>query len=137
MQKFISSLHLYAPSVLRFGMCIVILWFSLQQFMHADVWTAYVPDSAVTLTHVSAKALVYFNAVFELVFGILLVFGWQVRIVALLLSVHLFNIMLVVGYGQTGVRDFGLAVATLVVAMNGPDVFCIQQKKHILEVHSV
>lgn len=124
MQKLFLFFELYAPSVLRYGMTIVILWFSLQQFFHADVWTAYVPDSAVLMTHLSAITLVYFNAVFELVFGTLLAFGWQTRITALLLSAHLFDIMYVVGYGEIGVRDFGLAVATFVIFMNGPDLLC-------------
>jgi hypothetical protein len=38
--------------------------------------------------------------------------------------------MYVVGYGDIGVRDFGLAVATFVVFMNGSDMLCIQQKKN-------
>jgi uncharacterized membrane protein YphA (DoxX/SURF4 family) len=129
MKKFILFSKIYAPSVLRFGMVAVILWFSLQQFLHNDLYTAYIPDSIVALTHMSANMLVFFNAVFELGFGILLVFGWQTRIVALLLALHLFDIMYVVGYGEIGVRDFGLAVATLVVFMNGPDMLCIQRPK--------
>ena len=131
MQKFISFIERAAPSVLRYGMSAVILWFSLQQFMHPDVWTAYVPDGAVAVSHLSATTLVYFNATFELVFGMLLVFGWQTRIVALLLAAHLFDIMYVVGYGEIGVRDFGLAVATLVVSMNGPDPLCFNYKNSI------
>jgi|GEM_PF-337596 uncharacterized membrane protein YphA (DoxX/SURF4 family) len=128
MQKIILFLERYASAVLRYGMVAVILWFSLQQFFHADAWTAYVPDSAVSMTHLSAITLVYFNAVFEFVFGILLLFGWQTRVVALLLALHLFDIMYVVGYGEIGVRDFGLAVATFAVFMNGQDILCIQQK---------
>jgi len=120
----------YASSVLRYGMSAVILWFSFQQFADPQTWTAYVPDSAVSLSHLSASTLVYFNAAFELVFGLMLVFGWQTRIAALLLALHLFDIMYVVGYGEIGVRDFGLAVATLVVCMNGPDILCIQQKRY-------
>ena len=119
----------YAASVLRFAMSAVILWFSVQQFLHNQTWTAYVPDSAVALTHLSASTLVFFNAVFELVFGVLLVFGIRTRIVALLLAAHLFDIMWVVGYGEIGVRDFGLAMATLVVFMRGPDTLCIQPPK--------
>ena len=119
----------YAPSVLRYGMVAVILWFGLQQLTNAQVWTAYVPDSIVSMTHMSALTLVYFNGVFEVVFGFLLALGWQTRIVALLLALHLFDIMYTVGYGEIGVRDFGLAVATLVVFMNGPDLLCMQPRK--------
>ena len=134
MQKFISFLESYAPSVLRLGMSGVILWFSFQQFIHTQLWTAYVPDSAVAMLHISATTLVYFNATFELVFGILLVIGWQTRIAAFLLALHLFDIMYVVGYGEISVRDFGLAVATFTVFMNGPDMFCIQGKDETVSV---
>jgi uncharacterized membrane protein YphA (DoxX/SURF4 family) len=129
MKNIYTSLETYAPAVLRIGMAAVILWFSAQQFLHTQEWTAYVPDSAVAMTHLSAVSLVYFNAVFELVFGVMLLIGWQTRIAAILLSLHLLDIMYVVGYGEIGVRDFGLAVATFVVFMNGPDILCLQQKK--------
>ncbi len=127
-----SKLEKYAPVVLRLGLTMVMLWFSLQQFMDTEYWTAYVPDYAVSMSGLSAATLVYFNAVFELVFGIMLAFGIQTRIAALLLSLHLFDIMFIVGYGETGVRDFGLALALLVVFMNGPDMLCLQQKKAII-----
>ena len=133
MPKIISFLERYAASALRFGLAAVILWFSVQQFLHNNVWTAYVPDSIVSLTHMSAGVIVFLNAVFALVFGILLAFGWQTRTAALLLSLHLFDIMWTVGYGEIGVRDFGLAVATFVVFMNGADPLCIQQKKKALQ----
>ena len=129
MTKFLTFLKMYAPSVLRYGMAAVILWFGLEQFLHNSLWTAYVPDYAVSLTHMSAGTIVFLNAVFETIFGLLLVFGWQTRIVALLLALHLFDIMWTVGYGEIGARDLGLAVATLVVFMNGSDMLCIQRKK--------
>jgi uncharacterized membrane protein YphA (DoxX/SURF4 family) len=125
MQNFFLFLKTYGPSVLRYAMSAVILWFSIQQFFHTATWTAYVPDSATAMTGLSATTLVYFNAIFELVFGLMLVFGWQTRIAALLLGLHLLDIMWVVGYGEIGVRDFGLAIATLVICMNGPDIFCL------------
>lgn len=130
MPKIFHFLETYSGAVLRIGMAAVILWFSLAQLFNASQWTAYIPDSIVSTTGLSAIMLVYFNAIFELVFGMLLLFGWQTRIVALLLALHLFDIMYVVGYGEIGVRDFGLAVATFVVFMNGSDMLCIQQKKN-------
>lgn len=133
MHKIFSFLKSISPSILRLGMSAVILWFSLAQFLHTQQWTAYVPDSAVSMTGLSVVALVYLNAIFELVFGILLVFGIKTRLAALLLSLHLFDIMYVVGYGEIGVRDFGLALATLVVALNGPDILCIGYKSDTAE----
>ena len=137
MQKIISFIESYSPALLRYGMAAVILWFSLAQFFNATQWTAYVPDNIVSITGLTAVTLVYMNAVFEFIFGILLVFGWQTRVVALLLAAHLFDIMYVVGYGEIGVRDFGLAIATLVVSMNGSDLLCIQQKRKVIKIELV
>lgn len=119
----------YAPSVLRIGMSVVMLWFSFEQFIHTAQWTAYVPDSVVALSGLSAITLVYFNALFELIFGTMMLFGWKTRVAALLLALHLLDITYVVGYGQIGVRDLGLAIATFVVFMNGADYLSIDQKK--------
>ena len=129
MKKFTLFMKVYAPSVLRFGMVAVILWFSLQQFLHNGLYTTYIPDSIVAFTHLSANTIVVFNALFELIFGVLLAFGLQTRIVALLLALHLLDIMYVVGYGEIGVRDFGLAIATFTVFMNGPDILCLQKNR--------
>ena len=131
--KIKTLLEFLAPFILRIGMAVVILWFSLQQFMHNSTWIAYIPDYAVTLTHLSASTLVFMNAVFELVFGLMIMFGWQTRIASFLLAVHLFDIMWVVGYGEIGARDLGLAIGTFVVFMNGNDMFCVQQKNDAIK----
>ena len=129
MNLFLERIKPYGPSVLRIGMAIVILWFSTQQFINSSYWTAYVPDSIVSLTGLSAVALVHVNAVFELVFGVMLLFGIYVRLSALLLALHLFDIMYVVGYSEIGMRDFGLAVATLSVFMSGPDLLALYPER--------
>lgn len=128
MQKFLSLCEKYSAPLLRLSLAAVVLWFGIQQLLHAANWTAYVPDSAVALSHLSAVTLVYLNGTFELIFGIALLFGFQTRIAALLLSLHLFDIMYVVGYGEIGVRDFGLAAGLLAVFMHGPDILCSQTK---------
>jgi uncharacterized membrane protein YphA (DoxX/SURF4 family) len=121
-KSFAESMAMYAPSVVRYAMSLVVLWFGIQQFIDTSSWLAYVPDSAVSMTHLSATALVYINGTIEVVFGTLLMFGWKTRWVALILSLHLFDIMYIVGYGEIGVRDFGLAMALFTIFMNGPDL---------------
>lgn len=116
---------LFAPSVLRYGIALVVLWFGVQQFIQPDQWIAFIPPSITTLLGINPLLLVYGNATFEVLFGLLLLFGWRTRFVALLLTLHLFDIMWVVGYGQIGTRDFGLSVAALSIFMNGTDVLCI------------
>ncbi|HTK33097.1 MAG TPA: DoxX family protein [Candidatus Paceibacterota bacterium] len=129
MKKILINLETYAPSVLRYGISAVILWFGFQQLLDPTTWIAYIPDSIVSLTHLDASTLVVLNGLFELIFGAALLFGYQVRIVALLIALHLLDIMFTVGYGQIAVRDFGLAIAVFVVFMNGSDILCLQYKK--------
>ena len=133
MNKFILFIETSAGAVLRYGIGAVILWFSIQQFIHNSAYIGFIPNSIVSITHINATILVFFNGLFELIFSLLLILGWQTRIVALLLALHMFDIMWVVGYGDIGVRDFGIAVGILVVFMNGSDMFCIQQKKIVDE----
>jgi len=73
----------------------------------------------VGLSGLSAVILVKVNAWFELIFGLALFFGIYTRFVSLLLALHLANIAYVVGYNPTGVRDFGLMIATLSIFLSG------------------
>jgi uncharacterized membrane protein YphA (DoxX/SURF4 family) len=84
----------------------------------------------VAITGFSVMMFVKLNGIFEIVMGTLLLVGWQVRWVALLLSLHLFGIMYTVGYNEIGVRDFGLAVALFSIFMHGSDPLSIHQHKY-------
>ncbi len=108
----------------------IVLWFSIEQFRNTGFWVAYVPDFAVNLSGLSATTLVYLNASFELVFTIMLLIGWKVRLSALLLSLHLIEIAFSVGYSETAIRDIGLAIALFVVFMNGSDILSIENKNN-------
>lgn len=127
-----KGLALFAPSILRYGIALVVLWFGIQQYIQPDQWTAFVPDSVVAMTHLSVSIIVFLNATFEIIFGLLLLFGWKTRFVAFLLALHLFDIMYTVGYGEIGVRDFGLAVGAFSIFMYGTDILCVDAGKTAL-----
>ena len=105
--------------ILRFGLAAIFIWFGTQQLLHTAAWTGFVPDW-VTLSLISKAQFVMINGLFEVIAAILLVLNVWTRIVALLLSLHLFGIALSIGLNsQTGVRDFGLAISTLALACFG------------------
>lgn len=116
--KHISS---YAPIVLRIGIALVFLWFGFQQLWHPDSWTSFIPNIALSLSGLTAQTLVLLNGSFEVVFSLALIAGFNTQVAALLLALHMFDIAYVVGYDAIGVRDFGLAIATLSVALAGAD----------------
>lgn len=116
-----EKLKIFAPVVLRIGIALVFIWFGTNQFIDTNQWVGYVPDYVINLSHLSAVTLVHFNGVFEIVFGVALLLGFFTRLSALLLAIHIIDIMFIVGYDSTGVRDFGLSIATVAIWFNGAD----------------
>jgi uncharacterized membrane protein YphA (DoxX/SURF4 family) len=124
------KLERYAKPVLRIGMGLVFLYFGYQQLTNTALWTGFVPDFALAFGF-AAEKIVLINSFFELSFGVLLLLGLFTRIVSFVLALHLFVISFSLGFNDLGVRDFGLAVATLVVFLNGIDDWCLDRNwKH-------
>jgi uncharacterized membrane protein YphA (DoxX/SURF4 family) len=128
MNRFLTRIQPLAPIIIRLGMGVVFLFFSYYQFSDASAWTGYVPHAVVALFGGNATMLVLLNAWFELIAGLSLLAGFQTRIVSLLLALHLFGITATIGISPLGVRDLGLAVATLSIAFAGPDTISIDKK---------
>ncbi|MDO8480624.1 MAG: DoxX family membrane protein [Nanoarchaeota archaeon] len=118
----------YAPIVLRIALSLVFFWFSANQLMSPSDWTGFLPG--FLRSSPTPETFIIANGIFEAVFGLLLLIGIWVRPVALLLALHLFAIVFTVGFNAVGVRDFGLAFATLAVFLNGPDAWCLMNGKN-------
>lgn len=116
-----------APIVLRIGMSLIILWFGIQQIIDVTSWIGYLPEWTATLP-VSQSSLVYLNGSFEIIFGVFMLLGFYTRISALFLALHLFDIVYLVGYDATGMRDLGLAIAISAIFLYGPDRCCIDER---------
>ena len=122
-----SRIDRFGLPTLRLGLVVLFLWFGLSQVTNPSAWVAWVPEW-MNAFGVSAVAIVLLNGTFEVIFGIALAAGFYTRVSALLLSLHLFLIAYEIGYNDIGVRDFALAVATLSLAMFGPDQFTIDKR---------
>jgi uncharacterized membrane protein YphA (DoxX/SURF4 family) len=106
--------------VLRIGMALVMLWFGSQQLMDPAKWVSFLPGWVESLP-LTSIAFVQINGLFELVASILLLIGFQTQIVAGILAAHLLGITLSIGYTATGIRDFGITIALIALALSGPD----------------
>ncbi len=105
-----------AMPMLRYGLGFVFLWFGFSQIQNPDQWVSYLPDWAQSLSMLPQQ-FVTINGLFEIIAGVMLMLGIYTNLVALLLSLHLFGITFSIGLNNIGIRDFGLAVATLAIAM--------------------
>lgn len=119
----------YSAPLLRVALSLVFIWFAVDQFRDPETWSGFVP-LWITDMGLSATMLVTANAVFEIVFGTLLLLGIFVRPVAFLLALHLAGITMSLGYNAIAVRDFGLSLATFAIALHGADAYSLQKPKH-------
>ena len=103
--------HSFGITLLRLTLALVFLWFGFSQISDAAMWTSFVPDWATTIA--SAGTLVLLNGLIEIIAGGMLAFGILSRWIGLLLGIHLFIIAVSMGLTAIGVRDIGLALATL------------------------
>jgi uncharacterized membrane protein YphA (DoxX/SURF4 family) len=126
MDKMDKNFSKYAFPMLRYGMALVYFYFAISQLMNPKLWIGYLPGFLATTSN--PVIFIYMNVIFEIIFGILLSLGIFTRAVAFLLGLHLVAIAITIGFEPTGVRDIGLAIATLSIALNGTDWLCIENK---------
>jgi uncharacterized membrane protein YphA (DoxX/SURF4 family) len=107
----------YSSHILRYGLALVFIWFGLQQLTDPSLWEGFIPLWIADI--VPTRSLVYANGVIEMIGAVMLITGFYVRWAALVLALHLFGIAARIGLNATGVRDFGLAMATLSIALKG------------------
>jgi len=100
---------------LRTILSLVVLYFAVMQLLQPEAWVLYIP-SLLTASF-DGVTLVLINALAELLLGLLLIVGIFTRIVAYLLSVHIFLIAVSIGFNPTGARDIGLAAALAYIGM--------------------
>ena len=118
----------FAPVALRFGLSAVYLWFGISQITDADSWTVWVPNWAVSISGMNQTTIVLMNGWLETIAGILLAAGFLTRWVALILTVHMFVLVFEIGLNDIGVRDFGLAMATLSLFLFGKDDYSLDSR---------
>lgn len=110
----------FAPTFLRIGMSLVVIWFGLQQATDARSWIDYLPvwSSKVPL---SSENFIILNGSIQIILGGLMLFGLYVRFTAFLLALSLFEMAYTAGYNPTGVRDFALTIGIFTVFLWGKD----------------
>lgn len=103
--------------LLRLGLAGVFLWFGFSQLLDSLSWVGVVPEIAVNILHIPPAMIVMVNGIFEIILGALLAMGFFVRIIPFIFAIHLIPIAISFGLTATAVRDFGLIIACLSLAL--------------------
>lgn len=116
----------YNSQILRYTIAAVFLYFGISQATNPANFIGYLPNFLFESN--MAQTIVLVNGIFEIIASILLIIGLKTKIVAWLLAIHLGAITFEMGFTQTGARDFGLTMATIIIALQGPDNWCLDYK---------
>ena len=114
-----ASPALQAFRILRSGLVLVPLISGLDKFLDLLVpWQTYLTPLIPQATGISAHTFMRVTGALEL--GISLLVAWMPRIGAYVLALWLWaiivNLLLVPGYWDVGLRDFGLSLGALALA---------------------
>ncbi len=112
----IDKLSPYSHIILRIGLGFVFIWFGWSSITETEKWIALVPAWAIDIL-APANILVIGHGIFEVVFGLLLVFGIFARLTATLLLLNLLHTITLIS-GPTQIRDIGLAFALLALVVH-------------------
>ena len=107
----------FGLQLLRLGLAAVFLWFGFSQLFNSLAWVDIVPGWAVSLAHLPPAMIVMMNGTMEVVLGTLMAMKIFVRTIAFILALHLLPIALSFGITAIGVRDIGLSLASMSLAL--------------------
>jgi uncharacterized membrane protein YphA (DoxX/SURF4 family) len=105
--------------ILRFGFTVAPILAGLDKFFHLLVnWDQYLPETVAKGSPIPAHTLMLIVGLIEIVAGIGVALKPRIfaYIVAAWLAVIIINLLLVPGYFDVALRDFGLLLAALALA---------------------
>lgn len=114
-----SSPAYQAYRILHFGFTVAPILAGLDKFLHLLVnWDQYLPETVVKVSPIPAHTLMLIVGVIEVVAGIGVALKPRIfaYIVAAWLAVIIINLLLIPGYFDVALRDFGLLLAALALA---------------------
>ncbi|MGB9474880.1 MAG: hypothetical protein WCE87_07390 [Candidatus Udaeobacter sp.] len=114
-----SSPAQQAYRLLHFGFTVAPILAGLDKFFHLLVnWDQYIPETVAKVSPVPAHTLMLVVGVIEIVAGIGVALKPRIfaYIVAAWLALIIINLLLIPGYFDVALRDFGLLLAALALA---------------------
>lgn len=118
----------YSIVIIRISLALVLLWFGIDEVLNPEAWFGYIPIGLSQILPISNDIFITLSGIFEIIVGIMLLVGLYTRIIALIVALHLFFIIISVGYNDIGVRDFGLMAMSISLIFSGSGVFSWDNK---------
>lgn len=109
----------YLPMfIIRLGLSFVFLWFGIDKFIQPMFWASWMPKILIDAIPFSKIIFIYILGLGELILGVLLLIGLFTRLIALFVAIHLCGVIISIGFNDIAVRDFGLLLSAIALAIN-------------------
>ena len=120
----------YAPLIVRLGAGIVFLLIGIDQMIHTSAWVGYLPNWFTNFlpSWQTPEGFMYVNGIFDSSLGLLLLLGVFTRFIAVLATLHLTGVVITLGYNEVAIRDIGILLSALAVALFGSDRWCLERR---------
>ncbi len=107
--------HKYAHGLLTAALLFVFLWFGIDKFAHPTIWMGFMPLWMDGLLGLDIQIWLPIMGALEILFALFLIFPIRKvrQIGCILIALHLFAIVAILGMDAVGVRDTGLLLAAL------------------------
>jgi len=104
--------------ILRLGLGFVFFWFGLDKLLNVDNWLGYITPSLDKLIFIDINTFMFILGGVEIILGVLLIIGLFLRIVSVVIAIHLFFIIISIGFNDISVRNFGLLAIAVALSFN-------------------
>lgn len=95
-------------TILSTGLGFVFFWFGLDKLLNPENWLGYITPFLSSLIFFNLNIFLYLLGVIEFALGVLLFTKWKLKLISLLISIHLFLIIIFSSFNEITVRDIGL-----------------------------
>ncbi|RMD57797.1 DoxX family protein [Candidatus Woesearchaeota archaeon] len=113
---------------LRLALGVVFLWFGIDKFLNQSAWSGWLPEWLIRISPVNDKLLIFAIGAFETALGAMIALGIYARHIASIASIFLISIILTTGYNEIAIRDAGLMLAGISIALLGAGKWSITKE---------
>lgn len=105
--------------ILRVGLGFVFFYFGIDKLINPINWKGFITPELMNILFIDINLFILLLGIFEIILGLMLILGILTRTAALIISLHLFLVIITQGFNQISVRDIGLFAMAISLTITG------------------
>lgn len=108
-----KSLSGQSSLIARLGLAAVFFYAGVSAVLQPADWIGFIPNSLASLVPFSRELTLQLHSYFEIVLGIIILIGWQRKLLGIIAALDLTAILVLNGINAVTFRDLGLIALAL------------------------